>query len=327
MGLIEDELKEVRQLCEKVLEQTKLITCVQEMVRVEIALSPMNIITLCIQFPKNYPTEILLLELKSKTLSERLLKGLTVLCEKNLKDNIGKPQVMKLIKFVHTYLLENPLCCCYDEINNIKNSLKSNGTLRIKQKSGCINLEVLGGKYELKMKITVPKEYPNQCIKIEEYSANFPEVFNLYLSGQFFEIARQCVEPPLRKTKKQERFQVTPSLEPSVKFIIETVLRFPKEKCPVCKVQCLPDNPADAINSDKNPKHVERALCGHLYHQECLTSYLTSPPFHRDGKLCLACPQKLQHQKWGISTRLAEVRWAHQQARERELDEVRDFLQ
>lgn len=84
--------------------------------------------------------------------------------------------------------------------------------------------------------------------RLEEYTANFPEVFNLYLVGQFTEIARQCVEPPLRKikTKKQsapQPFQIKPSLEPSVKFMIETVIRFQHEKCPVCKEQCLPDNP------------------------------------------------------------------------------------
>ncbi|XP_026473942.1 uncharacterized protein LOC113377745 isoform X2 [Ctenocephalides felis] len=271
MAALDDELKTVRQLCEKTLDNTKLITCVGEM-------------------------------------------------------------VMKTIKFIRTYFLEYPLCCCYDEVNKLKNIIKSNGTLKLKQKSCCIHVDIFSGNYEVKMRIFIPREYPNKCVKLEEYTANFPEVFNLYLVGQFTEIARQCVEPPLRKikTKKQsapQPFQIKPSLEPSVKFMIETVIRFQHEKCPVCKEQCLPDNPMDAIKCDKNPKHVERALCNHLYHQECLTRYLASPPFPRDGKKCLICTERLHHQKWGVNPRLAEDRWAHQQARERELDEVKDFLQ
>lgn len=44
------------------------------------------------------------------------------------------------------------------------------------------------------------------------------------------------------------------------------------------------------------------------------------------GKECPACGQRIYHDKWGVSEKLAEDRWAHQQARARELAEVEDFL-
>lgn len=44
------------------------------------------------------------------------------------------------------------------------------------------------------------------------------------------------------------------------------------------------------------------------------------------GKKCPSCGQRVYHDKWGLSDKLAEARWAHQQARSRELAEVEDFF-
>lgn len=44
------------------------------------------------------------------------------------------------------------------------------------------------------------------------------------------------------------------------------------------------------------------------------------------GKKCPTCGQRIYHEKWGVSDKLAEDRWAHQQARARELAEVEDFF-
>jgi hypothetical protein len=45
------------------------------------------------------------------------------------------------------------------------------------------------------------------------------------------------------------------------------------------------------------------------------------------GKKCPKCGQRIYHDKWRLSEKLAEDRWAHQQARERELKEVAEFLE
>ena len=44
------------------------------------------------------------------------------------------------------------------------------------------------------------------------------------------------------------------------------------------------------------------------------------------GKKCLACDLKIYHEKWKVTPQLAEARWAHEQARERELGEVVEFF-
>ena len=105
-------------------------------------------IAVCLTFPSNYPSTNILVELKSKTLSEKLLKGLQGLAEKEAKQYIGKviriryisfyrlysttqtvfgnlyllfqPHVLFTLKFINQYMDEHPLCCCVDEITKIK---------------------------------------------------------------------------------------------------------------------------------------------------------------------------------------------------------------
>lgn len=45
------------------------------------------------------------------------------------------------------------------------------------------------------------------------------------------------------------------------------------------------------------------------------------------GKKCPGCGQRVYHDKWGLTDKLAEDRWAHGQARARELAEVVDFFE
>lgn len=51
---------------------------------------------------------------------------------------------------------------------------------------------------------------------------------------------------------------------------------------------------------------------------------MKTPPF--GNKRCASCNHTIHHPKWSLSDKLAEDRWAHQQARERELNEVEDFF-
>lgn len=44
------------------------------------------------------------------------------------------------------------------------------------------------------------------------------------------------------------------------------------------------------------------------------------------GKKCLSCDNRIYHDQWSITPELAEARWAHKEAKARELDEVIDFL-
>ncbi len=49
-------------------------------------------------------------------------------------------------------------------------------------------------------------------------------------------------------------------------------------------------------------------------------------PSKTGGKKCQSCGQRIYHEKWKVTPALAEARWAHEQAKNRELGEVVDFL-
>nr|XP_023014346.1 uncharacterized protein LOC111504084 [Leptinotarsa decemlineata] len=325
MGLIDDELSEVRKLCEHVVPGSKLVSCVQTMVRTEIKRTEFKKIIVCIQFPPDYPQTPLLIELKSKTLSEKLLQGLTNVCEQELKKYLGKPQVLNTIKFLRNFIEENPLSCCYDEITAIKKSLSGQDELKLKQKTSSLILKVFNVKYYLNCRIVVPDDYPITAVDFQDVDTNFTQSFYRHMVAQAKEIARKCVEPPLRRKPNEPKFEPSPSLRKPVEFIIDCVKRLPTENCQLCKKNCFPSDPEDLERDENSPKYIERVYCGHLFHQECFFKYMKTPPF--GNKKCSTCNKRIYHFKWSLTDKLAEDRWAHEQARERELQEVTEFFE
>lgn len=325
MGFIDDELQEVSKLCQNVVDGSRLVSCVRTMVRVEITKTKFKTIIACIQFPKDYPHTPLLIELKSKSLSLKLLDGLADVCEKECRKLLGKAQILPILKLIRNFIDENPLICCYDEISSIKKILENDDELKLRQKHSSIALRVQQGLYYLKTKIEVPDNYPKVCVKLDDVDTNFPPLLTRYLLGQGKELARQCTESPLKKQQQQTSFTPSPSLNIVASFLIRTVKTITREQCQVCKQICLPANPEKIETNEGADMHVERLYCGHLFHLRCLVTYMKTPPFH-GGKKCPTCGQRIYHEKWGLSDKLAEERWAHQQARARELAEVADFF-
>lgn len=63
-------------------------------------------LVICAQFPEDYPKSPLLLELKSKTISVKLLEKLATVCEQEAKKYLGKPQVVNfLLSFLNIILI------------------------------------------------------------------------------------------------------------------------------------------------------------------------------------------------------------------------------
>lgn len=68
---------------------------------------------------------------------------------------------------------------------------------------------------------------------------------------------------------------------------------------------------------------VIKVYCGHFYHFRCVEAYLREPPF---GKGCHTCGLGIEHHALTTDSKVLEARWAAQQAKKRELDEIVDFL-
>ncbi|ODM91455.1 E3 ubiquitin-protein ligase TRAIP [Orchesella cincta] len=319
---LQKELDEYKtKLQAKISSVTKVMTWSQEYVKVEISITKFRTLTMTLRFPQSYPETNLLVELTSKTLGHNLLFGLSAQCEDECKKCVGEPQIMRVVQKVSKFLEEKPLCCCAEEISNIKRDiLKSEDAMVLKQKQSSVNLIARQGKYYYDAIFCVPDDYPQDQIRIELNETNFSSAFQKYFQAQMTEIARRCVEPPLNKKKAAQTFEKQPSLFPVVKFLVESVHRYVDEICCGCNNRAFPGDPANVFNESSSKYHVERLYCGHVFHLKCLVKYMKTPPF-QGGKKCPSCEERIFHEKYKVPPELEEARWAHKQARQREFTE------
>ena len=133
MTVIDDELQELKKCCENVIPDSKLIACVAAMIRVELKKSVFKTMAVCFTYPTNYPTNHILVEIKSKTLSRKLLDGLEKVAEVEAKRYIGKPHVLFILKFINQFFDDNPLACCSEEISEVKKLLGEDNKFKLSQ--------------------------------------------------------------------------------------------------------------------------------------------------------------------------------------------------
>jgi len=276
-------------------------------------------------YPVEYPKNHILVEVKSKTLARKLLDGLEKVAENEAKTkHKNKPHVIPILKMIGQFIDDNPLACCYEEVTKVKSLLdQDQSTLKLSQKTSSMSLHIVKDKYFFKCKISVPNDYPTESVLIEKVESNYPRVFKVWFAQQAKEIARRCVQPPLKPKLNDPIFEPKPSLEPAAVFLAENVKRYANEICQKCKRKAFPDDPAEAIHNEHAAAHVERVYCSHVYHHDCLILWMKTPPFE-GGKKCLACQKRIYHEKWKVTPELAEARWAHEQARNREIGDVMD---
>merc|ERR1712059_44862 len=207
---------------------------------------------------------------------------------------------------------------------NLKHNLCLNSS-KTSQKSSTVTVTVSKEGYFVTFRCKVPPDYPRCRVEIEEVACNFPRVFKIWFVENSRELARRCVEAPLKPKPNAPKFEPKPSLEPAVQFLIESVQRYPVEPCQVCRQRLFPLDPAKVVHTEKTAAQVERVYCGHAYHHDCLILYMKTPPFE-GGKKCPGCNNRIYHEKWKVTPELAEARWASEQAKARELGDVVEFV-
>jgi hypothetical protein len=80
-----------------------------------------------------------------------------------------------------------------------------------------------------------------------------------------------------------------------------------------------------ASAAKSQPAPIERSFCGHWFHAACLEAKLTVPPF----RLQCAHPQcgkEVYHPRFSDRIEKLEKRWAHEQEKKRELDEIAGLM-
>lgn len=172
MGILETELAELKQCVPRVIANSTVEACVPAMVRVNIERTKYKQMVVCFQFAPDYPKSRALIELKSRHISDKLLDGLTKVCEEEADKYLGKPQVLNVLRFVRTFIDENPLCCCSEEISTIKKKLiMGSDELKLRQKTSSVVLKVIQGSYFIKYNIVVPENYPDNKVDSVDFAA------------------------------------------------------------------------------------------------------------------------------------------------------------
>jgi len=327
MDLIDEEITFVRENSANEFSGLQVIGCHRKLITLIIMKTKYKKLTVSIQFPDDYPNSLLFVELKSKVISQPTLQQIMKSCQNHLNYYLGSKQISPLLKYLTKLLDESPLLPCKDELTQAKNEFFKNSTnwMKLKQREGCVVIESKQDQYFFKFTLKVPNEYPEKPIEIKSNGSNLPAVLAYYFTCQAIELARKSVEAPLNKQKRKQDFEPKPHVYNVIKFLIHDCIQTHcLAVCPLCSSSCLPPDPKDVIEDDKDDKFVERIYCGHLYHHGCLSSYMKTPPFQ--NKKCLVCKAAVHHYKFRIPPVVAERRWANEQARNRELDEVTDFL-
>ncbi|KAI6653658.1 hypothetical protein LOD99_3553 [Oopsacas minuta] len=307
-----------------------IITCNREMVQVRVYCTECKQITILFQFPtQGYPLNPVLIELKSKTISPVLLKGLAAKCDVEANNLTGQAHVHKICYFIRTFLQENPLSACADELSYVKSYLidPKTDTLKQRLKAGCLIISLKRGNYILEIKLSIPDSYPIEAVGVQIRNSNIPIHLCKIFNAEATEIARACVNPPLaKKSDKGVLFKPSPSLKLVAECLIDKCFRKSvSDICHICNLESLPINPIFS-NESTDPLYPVRVLCcSHLYHYSCIDQYLKTPPFE-GGKKCLACGQRVFHENWKDSVRLMEERWAYKEAKNREMEDVVDFF-
>ena len=280
-------------------------------------------------FTENYPQESIITQLKSKTLPEQLLIGLTKLMDENVKTLLGQYQVIPQLNFLSSYLCDNIFCCCYDEFQRIKKEICSDHIeLKAKLKTGQAVFKVKYRGHSSIVKLSVPLDYPEESVIVDvpSFQSSLPEYLTSVVMKQAVEEARKCVEPPLNSKKQNVPFQKKPSLYRVAKFILmDNLLMFKQIDCKLCNKPAFPDGPEDIRTHPRDPMYVERVYCSHIFHFGCLHALINTPPFN-ENKKCPVCKLTIYHERWKETPQVLADRWAHKQAKQRELEEVIDFL-
>ena len=305
-----------------------IITCNRCMVQVCVYCTEFKQITLLFQFPAvEYPLSPVLIELKSKSISQTLLKGLHSKCEEEANCHIGQVHIHKVCYFVQRFLKENPLSACADELSFIKSHLIDPDTdsLRQRLKAGVILISVKKGSYYLEAKLSIPDSYPTEPVSVLLRNSNIPAHLCKIFNGQASELARKCVVAPFSQ-KKNINFHPTPSLRFVVEFLIDKCLKScVSDKCPICNQPSLPPDPSSSLDQGDPLFPVRVLCCSHLYHYSCLDQYIKSPPFD-SRKKCIRCGERVYNEAWKDTPQLTEEKWAYKEAKNREIEDVEDFF-
>lgn len=96
-------------------------------VRVRLSITAAKTMDVCLQFPPDFPNEVVISELKSKTLPDKFLKCVEQLVDSQKSKILATTsgQIVEVLRIVSDYFEANPLCVCVQEVSDAKKLLNT----------------------------------------------------------------------------------------------------------------------------------------------------------------------------------------------------------
>lgn len=146
-----------------------------------------------IQFPRDYPAVLPLVELSSPTLPHALLRNKEKECLEKAKALLGKPQAEAIYEHIATFIHTNLFIPCWKEMKQVAAlCTEKGGRFGCDEKLGVLNISIPCGKYRQTIVVTVPEMYPEKAIAVEIKSSNFPQDIQFMFKSQADELLRRC---------------------------------------------------------------------------------------------------------------------------------------
>eukprot|EP00753_Platysulcus_tardus_P010965 PLAT3175.3.p1 GENE.PLAT3175.3~~PLAT3175.3.p1 ORF type:complete len:458 (+),score=176.18 PLAT3175.3:39-1412(+) len=145
-----------------------------------------------LQFPVDYPTSPLLIEVSSKTYCEEVISKLVSMGDRTAGELAGSPQMGAVLDKFRKKVHSDLFLYAWEEKNAVKELAElEEGQFQSNAKAGAMLLSLKHGSYRLKVKLTVPASYPEDEVQVELGRTNLPEYLKNMLDAQVVQVMRK----------------------------------------------------------------------------------------------------------------------------------------
>eukprot|EP01031_Cornospumella_fuschlensis_P041424 gene41424-50544_t len=191
-GILNAAIEEDMQFVERCLPEAAIVTLSKDYITVLIIRTPYSRIQLRATYVTNYPAEPPLVELSSPTLPPPLLRTKEKECMEKARELAGKAQFQMIYDLMHQFVHTNLFVPCWREMKQVAALCEGKGQLGADEKEGVLQLRLHCDAYKLNVRLRVPALYPEEGVRVEVGSCNFPADIQLAFFAQADEIVRRC---------------------------------------------------------------------------------------------------------------------------------------
>lgn len=186
-------IREDHAFIKEYLTPAAVITLSKEFVTLVIIRTQYARVQLRVRYTENYPDELPTVELSSPTLPLPLLQNKEKECLDSARPLLGQSQIRAIYEPIYKFIHTNMFIPCWKEMKQLTTLCEGKGKLGADEKEGTVVMRLVCGEYKHVVKLKVPFNYPEEGVKIEFPTSNFPDDIRYMFLSQAEDIVRRCV--------------------------------------------------------------------------------------------------------------------------------------